>query len=345
MRYGRGPEEEGPSGNHDTVLAVASGDTGSAPVPPPGPDGLGPRIAVALDRVQRSRRPLALAVAVARKGAEDGIGALCAGLTYYGFMGLFPLLLVLVTVLGYVLAGNPGLQQRILDSALADFPVIGIQLRDNVTSLRGSGLALAVGVLVAAYGGLRVGRAGQDAMARVWGVPRTERGSLLVRTARGVGLLGALGAAILAGAALDWLVARNAAFGAPVRVAAVGARLVVDLAIFSIVFRVLTARPLGWRAVLPGAAVATVGWEALQSVGALYVTRVLAQMSPTYGAFALVIGLLLWIALQCRVLLYAAEVNVVLVERLWPRSLVGSPTAGDIRARALRAAGVGAAPG
>ncbi|MFM8236929.1 MAG: YihY/virulence factor BrkB family protein, partial [Actinomycetota bacterium] len=154
-----------------------------------------------------------------------------------------------------------------------------------------------------------------------------------------------LGAAILAGAALDWLVARNAAFGAPVRVAAVGARLVVDLAIFSIVFRVLTARPLGWRAVLPGATVATVGWEALQSVGALYVTRVLAQMSPTYGAFALVIGLLLWIALQCRVLLYAAEVNVVLVERLWPRSLVGSPTAGDIRARALRAAGVGAAPG
>lgn len=314
------------------------GDGGPGPAPGP---SRAQRLIGSVDRAQRSRPPAAVVVAVVRKGAEDGLGALCAGLTYYGFMGLFPLLLVLVTVLGYVLHGNPDLQARILDSALADFPVIGIQLRDNVTSLRGSGLALVVGVLVAAYGGLRVGRVAQDAMARMWGVPRASRGSLTVRTLRGLALLGALGFAVLAGAALDWLVARNAELGVPVRIGAVVARLVLDLALFAVVFRVLATRPLAWRTVLPGAACATVGWEILQSVGALYVTRVLARMSPTYGAFALVIGLLLWIALQCRLLLYAAEVNVVVGERLWPRSLGGQPTAADERARGLRAAAAG----
>jgi len=317
---------------------MARGDGGPGPAPGP---SRAQRLIGALDRAQRGRPLAAVVVAVVRKGAEDGLGALCAGLTYYGFMGLFPLLLVLVTVLGYVLHGNPDLQARILDSALADFPVIGIQLRDNVTSLRGSGVALAAGILVAAYGGLRVGRAAQDAMARMWGVPRASRGSLAVRTLRGLAVLGALGVAILAGAALDWLVARNADLGAPVRFGAVVARLALDLALFAVVFRVLAPRSLTRRTVLPGAVVATVGWEALQSIGALYVTRVLARMSPTYGAFALVIGLLLWIALQCRLLLYAAEVNVVVGERLWPRSLGGKPTEADERARALRAAVAG----
>lgn len=337
MRYGRGPEEEGPCEGEDTVPAMVSGVS----TPPTPRSGRGGRFLAAIDRTQRQRPPVAVVVAVFRKGSEDALGAQCAALTYYGFMGLFPLLLVLVTGLGYVLSGRPGLQRRILDSALADFPVIGIQLRDNITSLRGSGLALATGIIVAGYGGLRLGRAVQDSMARMWGVARDRRGSVLRRTVRGLVLLGALGLAILAGAALGWFVARNAALGTPVRVVAAVARLAIDLALFAVTFRVLTARPLTWRAVLPGAAVAAVGWEILQSVGELYVTRVLARMSPTYGAFALVIGLLLWIAVQCRVVLYSAEVNVVLAEELWPRSLAGPTTGGDDRARALRAAAAG----
>ena len=78
-----------------------------------------------------------------------------------------------------------------------------------------TGLALATGVIVAGYGGLRLGRAAQDAMARMWGVTRAERGSLLVRTVRGLALLGALGAAVLAGAVLRWVVVGNGHFGTP----------------------------------------------------------------------------------------------------------------------------------
>ena len=108
------------------------------------------------DRFQQRNRVLALPFAVIRKFGDDQAGNLAALLAYYGFFSLFPLLLVLVTVLGFVLAGRPELQQKILDSALAQFPVIGDQIGRDIGSIRGSGLALAIGVVGTLWGGLGV---------------------------------------------------------------------------------------------------------------------------------------------------------------------------------------------
>ena len=49
--------------------------------------------------------------------------------------------------------------------------------------------------------------------------------------------------------------------------------------------------------------------------------------SATYAQFALVIALLVWLHLGAQLTLYAAEINVVVSRRLWPRSLFGPPAA------------------
>ena len=90
-------------------------------------------------------------------------------------------------------------------------------------------------------------------------------------------------------------------------------------------FQVLTGRWVTWRRLLPGAAVGAVGWSVLQTLGVYVLDRQLQQANLIYGVFAVVIVLLSWLYLSARLLLYAAEINVVLARRLWPRSLVQPP--------------------
>jgi membrane protein len=274
-----------------------------------------------IDAFQRRHRPLAFAVAVHKKFGDDEGGNLCAMLTYYGFLSLFPLLLVFFTVLGFVLEGNPSLQQELRTSALANVPVIGDQIARNVTSVQGSGVALVIGILGTLWGGLGIANAAQDAMNRVWGVPRAKRPGFVPRVLRDLGLLTIIGVAIVATTILGasaGFVSGNVGW----RAAAVVLSLVVDTAVFVFAFRLLTARDLPWAAYLPGAAAAAVGWEIVHLLAGAYASHALKGMSQTYGMFAIVLGALGWIFLQARVVVYAAEVNVVRRDRLWPRSLM-----------------------
>src|SRR3954454_3401084 len=137
-----------------------------------------------LDRFQQRHRVLAFPFAVRQKFAEDQGGYLAASVTYYAFFSIFPLLLVLVTLLGYALQGNPDLQRRVLDSALADFPVIGPQLQTNVHSLTGSVPALAVGIGVALWAGTGVALALENAQDHIWGIPIRRRANPLLARLR-----------------------------------------------------------------------------------------------------------------------------------------------------------------
>src|SRR3954471_16957540 len=150
-----------------------------------------------VDAFQQRHRPLAFAFGVQKKFGDDEGGNLCAMLTYYGFLSLFPLLLVFFTVLGFVLDGNPSLQEDIRTSALANVPIIGDQIAKNITSVQGSGLALVVGLLGTLWGGLGIANAAQGAMNRVWGVARTARPGFVPRVARDLALLGTIGVAIV----------------------------------------------------------------------------------------------------------------------------------------------------
>lgn len=103
-------------------------------------------------RVQQRHSSTSFPVEVVKKFGDDRASDLAALMAYFAFFSLFPLLLALVTVLGLGLRNNPSLQQRVLDSALSQFPIIGDQLA--VQGLSGSVVALVVGLAGAVWSGL-----------------------------------------------------------------------------------------------------------------------------------------------------------------------------------------------
>jgi membrane protein len=282
------------------------------------------RILGPLDRWQRRHAVGGFPVAVVKKFAEDRASSLAALIAYYAFFSLFPLLLAFVSILGFVLEDNPSLRADVVDSALARIPVIGAQLRGQVQPLTGSGLALAIGIAGALWAGLGVTVALGRAFAEIWDVPRVDQPSGLKARLRGFVVLFILGTTLIASTAAASLAIGGGIGPGAARGAAVAGALIVNGVLFLAVFALLTPRPRRVRDLVPGVGLTAAGALALQSVGGWYVDHVITNASATYGTFALVIGLLSWFWLLAHLILMAAEVNVVLRWRLWPRSLTGA---------------------
>ncbi|MFG2084885.1 MULTISPECIES: YihY/virulence factor BrkB family protein [unclassified Spirillospora] len=275
-----------------------------------------------VDAYQRRHRWAGLPLAVVYKFVDDQGTYLTAMITYYGFVSLFPLLLLFVTVLGFVLEGNPGLQQRALDSALAQFPVIGDQIGANIGSFRGSELALAAGVVGSVYGALGVVQAAQNALNKMWGVPRNSRPNPVLARVRSLALLAVGGVVLLGTALLSGIITSSGAFGTGVRAVVIAAAIAMNVVLFTVTFRMLTARPLTIAQVRTGAIVAALVWQLLQWAGTFLFGHWLQGASATYGLFGIVLGLLTWIYLGALTFVLSAEINVVRERRLWPRSLL-----------------------
>jgi YihY family inner membrane protein len=277
-----------------------------------------------IDRFQQRHAVIGLPWAVVQKFGDDQAGSKAALMAYYGLFALFPLLLLMTTVLGFVLAGNLALREQLIDSAIGNFPVIGDQLRSNLHPLEGNTLGLVIGIAGTLYGSFGIGVASQNAMNTVWNVPYVRWPSFWKRYARTVGVIGLLGLASVSSTALAAF-ATAVARGAAASVLAIAASALVNYGLFLLAFMVLTAEPLQPREVAAGAILATVFWEALQLIGTWYVTRGLRTASPTYGLFAVVITLLSWLYLGSQLTLWAAETNVVIHHHLWPRSVIQPP--------------------
>ena len=278
-----------------------------------------------VDRFQRRHPAAGFPVAVIYKFMDDDGHFLAALITYYGFLSLFPTLLLLATVLGLVLADNPELQQQLLDSALGEFPVIGPQLA-RPEGLGGGITGIVVGGSVALYGALGLGQAVQHAMNNIWAVPRHRRPDPITSRGRSLLLLFTLGLLLLASTVLSALGAGAAAYGGGftggVHVLFTVASVLANAAVFVLGFRITTARRLTTRQVLPGAVTAAVLWQLLQSFGGLYVAGVVANASAVDAVFALVLGLIAFIYLAAVALVLCVEIDVVRVDSLYPRALL-----------------------
>ena len=272
----------------------------------------------AFDRFQQRHRWLGFPLAVLQKYADDQGGYLAATITYYGFFAIFPLLLVLTTVLGFVLQGHPHLERRIVDSALGQFPVIGPQLSRG--SLHGSALALGLGLAAALWAGMGVFLAAQNAMNHLWGVPFKRRPDPIQARGRALLLLLLLGGGALATTILGGLATVGANLGMSWKIGSIVVSTALDIGLFWVGFRVVTAREVSWRQLRGGAIAAGVLYALLQTLGGYYVGHTLKHASNVYGTFGLVIGLLSWIYLASHITLLAAEANVVASRNLWPRS-------------------------
>ena len=279
--------------------------------------GFGTRYS-AFDRFQQRHRSLSFPLAVLQKYADDQAAYLAAAITYYGFFAIFPLLLVLTTVLGFILQRHPHVEQKIVNSALGQFPVIGPQLSRG--SLHGSVLALGLGLAAALWAGMGVFLASQNAMNHLWGVPFKRRPDLLRARGRALLLLLLLGGGALATTVLAALATVGARFGITWKIGSLTISTALNISLFWVGFRVLTAREVSWRQLRGGAVAAGILYELLQTLGGYYVVHTLKHASNVYGTFGLVIGLISWIYLSAHITLLAAEANVVATRRLWPRS-------------------------
>ncbi|QMU77079.1 YihY/virulence factor BrkB family protein [Streptacidiphilus sp. PB12-B1b] len=277
-----------------------------------------------LDRLQQAHRGPAFVVAVVRKLGDDRTGQLSALITYYGFTAVFPLLLLLTTTLGFVLRGNTAAQRAVLDSALADFPIIGNQLTANVHSLHGTGAAVVAGGLGLLYGSLGVTQALQFAMAQVWNIPEVDRPGYLDRLGRGLLLLVALAAGLLLSAATAGL-AGFVARGPLAYAAGLLGSAAVNTGLYLVSFRILTPEEIPLRQLLPGCLLAGPAWTALQTGGGYLIAHELRHSTQVYGFFGTVLGLLSWLYLGAQITMCAAEINVVRTRRLWPRTLLQPP--------------------
>jgi YihY family inner membrane protein len=276
----------------------------------------------ALDRRQQQTRGVRFVAALLKKYGDDQGGQLAALIAYYAFVSLFPLLLVLVTALGFVLQGNPTERQKILDGTLGQFPIISDYLK--LHSLNGSATALAIGIVGSLLAGMGFTGAAQTAFNRIWHVPFKHRPNWIFSRLRGLGMLALLGTmAVVSTVAAGYV--GSASHGAPAVVAGVLVAFVVNLALFLIAFKLLTATDLQWRDVLVGAIVAAVLWQLLQHLGGYYVDHVLKRTGPLYGIFAVVLGLLAWLYLGAQLTIISAEINVVKKRRLCPRSFFSDP--------------------
>jgi YihY family inner membrane protein len=277
-----------------------------------------------LDGFQQRHRGLSFLAAVVKKFGEDRAGQLAALIAYYGFFSLFPLLLVFVTVLGFVLQGNRSAQESVLHSTLSQFPIIGQQLQQNVHSLTGSAAGLTIGVVGSLLAGLGITGAAQNAFNEVWKVPHKDRPNFLTWRLRGLGLLVTLGALTIVSTAVTGYVTAGAPGALAVIGGVVGA-LAVNLLLFFTAFRLLTTREVPTRELLPGVVLAALLWQVLQHIGGYYVEHVVRHAKETSGLFAFVLGLLTWLYLGGQVTLFAMEINVVRARRLWPRSFCSAP--------------------
>lgn len=294
----------------------------------------------AADEFQQRHAWLAVPVAVWKKFGDDHAGNLATLIAWFAFVAIFPLMLVLVTVLDIVLGSHRGLRDQLLGSALKQYPLIGQQL-SHVGPLHASAPALVVGLLGTFIGARSVANAMQNALNTAWEIPYDRRPGFPWSWLRSFGLIVVIGLGLIGTTVLSTLASGGAAHvlpGAGAKVAFLAVSLVLSVGLFWVAFRLGTVSEIGWRQHRLGAVVAGVIWQVLQSVSGYFISHQLAHASPVYGTFAVVIGLIAWLFLEAELTLYAVQINVVWTRRLWPRSLAPPPyTEADRRAFQLYA--------
>jgi uncharacterized BrkB/YihY/UPF0761 family membrane protein len=282
----------------------------------------------AVDDWQRRTRWAGVLYGVMKKFGNDNANLQVVALAWYGFTAIFPLLLVVVTLLGFI--GAQSLGEGFIRT-LHEFPVVGSSFNPaSDGALHGSTLGLVIGLIGLLYGAQGVTQTAQQAMATVWNVPQYQRTGFLPRLGRSLAGLIIIGGAFLINAFVTSYATGGTANYA-IRIPVLAGLLIVNIGLYFASFTLLTAKAIGPRGLLPGAIAGAVAFTILITVGTGLITHQLKNASTTYGTFGGVIGIVTFLLLLAKLSLYAAELNPVLARRLYPRALPlgGEPTDAD----------------
>ncbi len=282
-----------------------------------------PDVVTRLDALQRRRRAVGFPLGVVYKFFDDQGNYLAAIITYYAFIAIFPLLLIASSVLGFLLQGDPGLERRLLNSALSQFPVVGTQL-GRPEGLHGSASAVVVGGLTALYGVIGLGQATQNALNTTWAIPRNSRLNPIHSRLMSFGLLVLGGLSVLAVAVLSSFAGQlDLGPGFQVLTWLISlAAIALTALLLAVMMSLATSQRHRIPTVLPGATFIAVLWQLLQVAGGAYVSHVVNKASQMNGVFALVLGLVAFIYLAAVIGVLGFEINVVARKRLYPRALL-----------------------
>lgn len=278
------------------------------------------RLVRKIDTWQQRHHLPAFTVAVLKKYGEDKAGQQAALLTYYGFLALFPLLLILTTLTERLIGNNPELEQTIIGGLTDYFPLIGNQLATNVDSLGGSPWVLVIGLLFALYGVRGVAEAFRQAVQNIWKVPESKRLGFPASLPKNIGLVMVGGSGFILASISAGLVA-GAGRGLVFNLLGIALNLFILFWLFVFLLNFSLPRHITVREARVGAAVAALGLMVLQGLGGYVLAHELQNLNALYSYFAISLGLLFWIYLQAQIVMYAAEVAIVSSQKLWPRSL------------------------
>lgn len=280
------------------------------------------RLVNSIDRFQQKHKTIGFTYAVLKKYSDDSGGYQAALITYYGFLSLFPLLLVGTSTLQIVLHAHPSAKDSIISHATQYFPVLGEQLQTNVHNVSGAGVALIIGIVLTLWGAKGVADVFQYSLNHIWQVPKLKRPGFPKGPIKSLGVIIFGGIGLIAAAFLSgYATSLDRTFA--LRIVASLVSISVIFGVFWIIFKlgIASSARVSNRALLRSALTIAIGVQALQIVGGFLVTHELGKLKHLYGTFAATLGLLFWIYLQARMLIYAIEAGSVYDKQLWPRSL------------------------
>ncbi len=274
------------------------------------------------DAFQQRHNALAIPMAVIKKFGDDGAGNLAALFAYYAFFSLFPVLLVFASILGFVLHGHPSEIKHIENTVTKNFPEVSTFL--EIKTLKGSVVAVVIGLITSTLSGLGVTGAAQNALDAVWAVPKKDRPNFFQGKGRGLVLLVSMGVLFIVASGVSGLVAGGFG-GVLATVVGLVISYLVNCLLFYVAFRAMTAKTIQTRDLRDGILLAALFWTILQAAGGAYIGHVVSNFKNSYGTIATILGLLVFLHLGAQLTLYAAELNTVMRRHLYPRSLMGPP--------------------
>ncbi|GAC1500729.1 MAG: hypothetical protein NVS1B10_04540 [Candidatus Saccharimonadales bacterium] len=272
-----------------------------------------------VDKWQQSHRLTAMTYAVVKKYGNDESSYNAALLTYYGFLALFPLLLVLTTVTSLIAGNHSSIQNQIINGTTNYFPVLGSQLSDHVHGLHKNGIALIVGIVLTLYGARGVADVFQRGIQNIWCIPKSNSQSFFSRVLRSVSIVVVGGAGFIAASIFTGL-STSAGHGLLFKFIALGVHIFILFWLFIYLFNASLPKRISTKDLRTAGLAAAIGLVLLQAYGSHLLKVELQHLDALYSYFAVALGLLFWIYLQAQLIYYAATLAVVRKQVLWPRS-------------------------
>jgi membrane protein len=275
-----------------------------------------------LDDFQRRHKIVSFSFAVIKRYSEDQTGHQAALLTYYAFLSLFPLLLILTTIAQLLANKNLNLQMSIVHGLTNYFPVLGGQLSVHIHSLHKNGVALFIGMAIIFYGARGVADVFKGGVRHIWHIPSSAKGSVLQEAFSSFKLIANAGIGFIV-ASISAGLAASAGQGLIVRGLSIVVNMIILACIFNYMIQLSLPRIIKVKEQQLAAIMAAVMITALQLFGGYVLLHVLKNLDALYSYFALSLGLISWIYLQAQAVYYAMEISVVKNNHLWPRSFTG----------------------